>query len=52
MPEEKIADIEPMVCLSPEHEPANMVLREPGTYRHTCPSCGKTVTFTVPMIIC
>lgn len=48
--EEKIAEA-PKICLSPEHEPANMVVRSPGTYKHTCPSCGKAVIFTVPTVI-
>lgn len=42
----KIADA-PRPCLSPEHNPPSMIVLEPGVYEYTCPSCGKTVTFTV-----
>jgi hypothetical protein len=39
-------------CLNPQHNmPQHIVLR-PGRYRHTCPGCGKTTTFTVPAITC
>lgn len=43
---EKIADVK-TPCMSPEHNPPNMIVLPPGVYRHTCPSCGNTVTFTV-----
>jgi len=42
----------PKVCMSKDHNPATHVVRSPGTYQHTCPSCGASVTFTVPMVIC
>lgn len=51
MPLEKIAEAVPP-CFSPEHNPPSHIVLEPGTYRHTCPSCGYAVTFTVPLITC
>jgi hypothetical protein len=39
-------------CLSPEHNPPNMIVLQPGTYEHTCPSCGHATVFTIPLIIC
>ena len=45
----KIKDA-PVPCFSPAHDPPMHIVLEPGTYEHTCPVCGKTVTFTVPMI--
>ena len=39
-------------CDNPQHEPASLLYRSPGTYRHTCPGCGKQVTFDVPMVSC
>ena len=47
----KIADAKPP-CLSPEHNPPSHISLPPGTYEHTCPACGETTTFEVPMIIC
>ena len=47
----KIKDAE-KPCLSPQHEPPNMIVLEPGTYEYTCPSCGKQYVFTVPYIWC
>jgi hypothetical protein len=38
-------------CTHPEHDPPNMIVLEPGEYTWQCPACGKTVTFTVPLII-
>lgn len=49
MPEKKIADA-PKPCRHPEHDPASHKVREPGTYEHTCPACGKTITFNVPLV--
>lgn len=40
----------PTPCRDSKHEPANMVYRTPGTYQHTCPSCGTTTTFEVPLV--
>ena len=37
-------------CTHPEHEPPKHIVLESGTYRHTCPGCGKVVEFTVPLI--
>lgn len=34
-------------CYSSEHEPPAHIVLEPGTYRHTCPVCGKQTMFTV-----
>lgn len=48
--EQKIKEPE-KICVHPEHNPATMVYRTAGTYKHTCPSCGKEVIFTVPQII-
>ncbi len=50
MPTEKIADIE-MPCLDPDHNVPGMCCFEPGTYKHTCPSCGNVIVFTVPMVM-
>lgn len=45
----KIGDLpESKICTDPEHNPANMIVWEPGTYEHTCPSCGATQRFGVP----
>lgn len=44
---EKVADI-PVPCTHPEHNPPNMIVLEPGIYKHTCPGCGEITTFTVP----
>lgn len=50
---EKIAGSEPKFpCLSPEHNPPNMIVLSPGTYVHTCPSCGKKQTFRVDRTFC
>ncbi len=45
----KIKDA-PKVCLHLEHDPPGHIVLEPGTYRHTCPNCGKVTTFSVPHI--
>lgn len=37
----------PKPCLHPEHRPPSMMVYEPGTYRYTCPICGKVTVFTV-----
>jgi hypothetical protein len=48
MPTRKIGDFpQEKVCRDPEHEPANMIVREPGVYEHECPSCGRKFTFIV-----
>ena len=45
----KISDFpEEKTCRSREHNPANMIVRKPGYYEHTCPSCGNIQNFTVP----
>jgi len=55
MPTRKIADM-PLpdqwrrVCTHPEHNPPSMMVYQPGVYEHTCPGCGRRVTFTVPMV--
>ena len=35
-------------CWHPEHNPPSLIALEPGNYRHTCPGCGREVTFMVP----
>lgn len=50
MPTRKISDNRlPIaeVCLDPQHYPATMVVRDAGTYEHTCPACGKMTHFVV-----
>jgi len=47
----KITDA-PKPCMSLEHNIPNMMVFTPGTYEHTCPSCGKKTIFTVPQITC
>jgi hypothetical protein len=42
----KIADL-PKVCCDPYHNPPTHMFYEDGVWEHTCPSCGKTKTFTV-----
>ncbi len=37
----------PAGCQSPEHNPPNMIVLEPGVYEHTCPACGAKQVFTV-----
>ena len=39
-------------CNDPEHLPPKHMYLLPGTWRHTCPSCGKITEFTVPRITC
>jgi len=51
MPEVKIADA-PVNCTSPDHNPASMVVREPGTYEHTCSGCGYKTRFEVGSWTC
>ena len=36
------------ICRNPEHNPAGMIVREPGNYEHECPGCGNIQNFTVP----
>ena len=50
-PLEKIADA-PQPCFHPEHNPPGMIVLPAGTYRHTCPSCGYSVEFTVSQVTC
>jgi hypothetical protein len=45
----KVADAQ-IPCMNPEHKPPSHCVFEPGTYEHTCPSCGKITIFTVPLI--
>lgn len=49
MPTKKIKDIRP--CTHPEHSPPMHMVYSPGVYEHTCPACGRVVTFTVPAIV-
>jgi hypothetical protein len=46
MPLKKIADA-PKFCHHPEHNPPSMIVLEPGTYEHTCPSCHAKIVFRV-----
>jgi hypothetical protein len=39
-------------CLDPEHKPPSHIVLDPGTYEYSCPSCGETIVFTVPLITC
>jgi hypothetical protein len=39
-------------CSHPEHKPPMHIVLEPGTYKHTCPGCGKVTTFEVPLVTC
>lgn len=34
-------------CISPEHDPPNMMSLPPGTYEWTCPVCGKKQIFVI-----
>jgi hypothetical protein len=34
-------------CTHPEHNPPGNIVLEPGTYEHTCPSCGAKRLFRV-----
>lgn len=45
----KIRDIKPP-CLSPEHNPPNNIVLEPGEYEYICPACGHRVEFIVPVV--
>jgi hypothetical protein len=40
----------PKPCTSSEHDPPAHRVYKPGTYTWRCPKCGKTVTFTVPLV--
>ena len=43
----------PIPCAHPEHDPpAHMVYEKGATYEYTCPACGKSVEFTIPLIMC
>jgi hypothetical protein len=48
---EKIREA-PVPCLHPGHNPPMNIVLQPGTYRYTCPGCGHSVEFEVPMITC
>ena len=48
---EKIKEPE-RVCTSPEHKPPTHLFLTPGTYKHTCPSCGEETIFEIPLISC
>jgi phage/plasmid primase-like uncharacterized protein len=50
MPTKKIADV-PATCRHPEHNPANVMVWEPGVYEHTCPACGAKQVFTVDDVV-
>ena len=46
----KIAEPPPPPCRDLQHDPAGMIVRDPGTYEHICPSCGKRQIFTIPQV--
>lgn len=37
----------PKLCLHPEHNPPGHMVFKPGKYEHTCPGCGRVITFYV-----
>lgn len=39
-------------CFDPEHNPPGNICLSPGTYKHTCPSCGQVTIFEVPVVTC
>lgn len=39
-------------CISPQHNPPNMMVYQPGCYEWKCPSCGHITAFSVPLITC
>lgn len=39
-------------CVSPEHNPPNMMVLPSGEYTWQCPSCGEKTTFYVSGVIC
>lgn len=43
----KIADASPLPCIDRQHSPPSMQVFSPGTWEHTCPSCGTRTVFTV-----
>jgi hypothetical protein len=41
------------ICTDPEHEPPSHLYIPPGySYTHICPSCGRQVLLTPPVIWC
>lgn len=48
-PTEKISEPDPP-CRHPEHLPPSHMVFPPGTWKHTCPACGKVTVFKVPQI--
>ena len=51
MPLEKIGEVR-RPCNDPDHNPPSMIVLPDGVYRHTCPSCGSVVVFTVASPSC
>lgn len=49
-PTEKIGELWPRPCQDPDHKPPSHMVYEPGTYKHTCPSCGFVSIFHVPIV--
>ena len=48
MPTRKISEpAQEKKCMHPDHGVPMFQHFEPGTYEHTCPSCGEVKTFTV-----
>jgi len=50
-PTKKIDDA-PIPCVHPEHNPPSHMVYDPGVWEHTCPGCGKKITFTVARTVC
>lgn len=40
------------ICRSPEHNPPSMMVYPPGRYEWTCPVCGASTFFSVPLVTC
>lgn len=48
MPTKKIRDLDPEeTCMNPEHNPPSHMIYGEGIWEHTCPGCGRSVTFTI-----
>ena len=52
MPTRKIGEPPKPPCRDPEHNPPSMMVFEPGTYEHTCPTCKSKIIFNVNKTHC
>lgn len=43
----KIAEPKNPGCMNHSHNPPSHMVYSPGTYKHTCPSCGHVIIFNV-----